>query len=470
MQSLRSLELSVSCLIARTHFCGASSSSCAWPTKGMYSPYDTFPTVTDEPLLETNIPIVPSIPLSKIRKETYKALLKSQSNAEFGEVFATKNKTASKNFRPSCLVTVHDYGPDRYEINGQIVSQGGGGRERQFSKDHQFSDPDGLLAGLPLLGSDKPEWATVRWIDVEGFSPQIVQFLLRVADCERQYTFNNIVDTKQRAMGLLLDGMDEDATKFLLVTKVANLKGEAKQLQQSEGARLYDVQDFVELEQISYLLKNDPPAPGCTSSSGTLISFQEGKDGDVFGELRERLGANTGKERHRGAPYLLMQLVRASCESASDIEHYIEDALEQLAQMMNDRPGRLDLSNKARKIDSLCEELRRVMTPFAQTLEWMTGDKFPKDLLGSSPVAWVDLHMQQHRLNDNIQGSQTLARSLVEGYRDIQAKKSERTSLAMSMILAVFSPLSFISGIYGYPASPSSPLSLTSASLVSTRF
>jgi len=65
-----------------------------------------------------------------------------------------------------------------------------------------------------------------------------VQFLLRVADCERQYTFNNIVDTKQRAMGLLLDGMDEDATKFLLVTKVANLKGEAKQLQQSEVRRV----------------------------------------------------------------------------------------------------------------------------------------------------------------------------------------------------------------------------------------
>ncbi len=29
--------------------------------------------------------------------------------------------------------------------------------------------------------------------------------------------------------------------------------------------------------------------------AGTLISFQEGKDGDVFGELRERLGANTGQ-------------------------------------------------------------------------------------------------------------------------------------------------------------------------------
>jgi hypothetical protein len=42
--------------------------------------------------------------------------------------------------------------------------------------------------------------------------------------------------------------------------------------------------------------------------------------------------------------------VRASCESASDIEHYIEDALEQLKEMMTARPGSLDLSNKARTV------------------------------------------------------------------------------------------------------------------------
>jgi len=59
---------------------------------------------------------------------------------------------------------------------------------------------------------------------------------------------------------------------------------------------------------------------------------------------------------------------------------------------MNDRPGRLDLSNKARKIDSLCEELRRVMTPFAQTLEWMTGDKFPK---------FVAIHVHRCNLDDD---------------------------------------------------------------------
>jgi hypothetical protein len=40
-----------------------------------------------------------------------------------------------------------------------------------------------------------------------------------MVDCDRQYTFNNIVDTKQRVMGLVLDGVTEEKAKFLLVTK-----------------------------------------------------------------------------------------------------------------------------------------------------------------------------------------------------------------------------------------------------------
>jgi len=379
------------------------------------------------------------------------------SNAAFGDVFATKNKPASKKFLPFCLVTVHDFGPESYEINGQSALFMSDNRS---SKEYRFSDPESMLAEFSFLQGDKPEWAFVRWIDVEGFTPKIVQFLLRLVDCERQYTFNNIVDTKQRAMGLLLDGIDEDVSKFLLVTKAMNLDQASSRLMEDESAQLYDVdiENMVEIEQISYLLKNDPPpsapsasapaSPGTNPAGGILISFQEGKDGDVFGGVRERLFAN-GKERRRGAAYLMMQLVRASCESAGEIEHYVESALDQLKVALRQRPGSLDLANKARQMEAVCDDMRRIVLPFAETLEWMTGERFPKELLGNTLLAWEDLHMQQHRLANNIQGSQTMARGLVESYRDTQAKKAERTSTAISLVLAIFSPMSFITGLYG---------------------
>jgi hypothetical protein len=43
-------------------------------------------------------------------------------------------------------------------------------------------------------------------------------------DCEQQMTFNNIVDIKQRVMGLLLDNTgdeDSEVSKFLFVTKAS---------------------------------------------------------------------------------------------------------------------------------------------------------------------------------------------------------------------------------------------------------
>ncbi len=150
----------------------------------MYSPF--FLNVQDEPLLETTLPIPQSVPLSKTlsaKKRDHYSLMKSQSNSAFGEVFSTKNKTASKKFTKSCLVTVHDYGPTRYEINGQFISQGGGEKMRQFSKEQRFSDPEGLLAGLPVLGTEKPEWANVRFVMsyvIKGFHSIILSIFTKL--------------------------------------------------------------------------------------------------------------------------------------------------------------------------------------------------------------------------------------------------------------------------------------------------
>jgi hypothetical protein len=89
-------------------------------------------------------------------------LVKAESsNAAFGDVFATKNKPASKKFRPFCLVTVHDFGPESYEINGQSAMFM---PDDRCSKEYRFSDPETLLAEFPFLQNGKPDWAYVRLI------------------------------------------------------------------------------------------------------------------------------------------------------------------------------------------------------------------------------------------------------------------------------------------------------------------
>ena len=71
---------------------------------------------------------------------------------------------------------------------------------------------------------DRPDWACVRRIDVEGSNGEVIQFLLKSIDCERSQYFQHVVDRKQRSTGLVMDGPDHE-TNFLFVLKVVGVCG-----------------------------------------------------------------------------------------------------------------------------------------------------------------------------------------------------------------------------------------------------
>ncbi len=81
-------------------------------------------------------------------KDNHRLTKAQSSSAAFGEVFATKNKPASKKFLPFCLVTVHDFGPESYEINGQNAMCM---PDNRSSQEFRFSDPESLLAEFSFL-------------------------------------------------------------------------------------------------------------------------------------------------------------------------------------------------------------------------------------------------------------------------------------------------------------------------------
>ena len=151
-----------------------------------------------------------------------------------------------------------------------------------------------------------------------------------------------------------------------------------------------------------------------------------------------------------------MNLVHASTESGCNIETYISDALSQLTEDMNLDPESLELVTCARKITDECETMCRTMDPFSDTLMDFTLGIFPDSIMGRSKPAWNSLAVMQKRLSENMAGEKLTASALVEKYRDSQAKRDEerqkrmeRSSAFMGIILSIFSPLGFYSGIYG---------------------
>ena len=292
----------------------------------------------------------------------------------------------------------------------------------------------------------------------------MIEYFLRLLDCGQQYTFDMIVDLKQRPIGTLLNNEISDGNhKFLWVTKVPTLSKNAISRENSSGhSRLYEIQNedkkvanIVDYEKITYLVSSE------NSYKGTLISFQEGKPDDTFEQVRDSLNSKWNKEiiHTRGPAYLLLQLIKASTISTVHVENYLNMCLDELEKDFQESPNNLKLLNFARNIDEECGEMLSFLQPFGDTLDDISSGQFGIELLGingRNKPAWTSKAIQVHRIYDDILSIQYRAKSIVQSYYDLQSKREEEIQKQMavnqnimSIVLSVFAPLSFITAVYG---------------------
>jgi len=422
--------------------------------------------------------------LSK-RENTVRDLMQSSSRRSsvfpigaFTLNYAKIDKTAFKLdgtgfLQAGAAVVVHDIGLNedgtmgRYAINGVECSEDSD--DHLEASEERHLSIHALKNSLPrgLLENGKPDWAKVRWIDVEGMNGEIIQYLLELTECDRQYTFDNIVNLKQNVLGMLLSDEDYEETsignnnneaaddhkdKFLMISKMTTLTPAAlnQQIYKSDQLCMLEEDNIIDLEQISYILYADQ------RGDGTLISFQEGKEGDCYSEIREMLAFKSAKTHKRGVGHLFMQLVRASTESAALIERYLEDAIDQLYSRIEEDPENVDYINAARSIQHECDMLERILVPYADTLMQMTQGFFPPSCRGNSKAAWMSLAFQQKRMGENLKGHKMRVLESITYFKDYQEQKEvirqkniEKSSFLMGVTLSVFSPLAFLSGVYG---------------------
>ena len=204
-------------------------------------------------------------------------------------------------------ISVHDYGGSEYKVNGthppseQEITNTNDSESLRFNS---FTNVDEMLKVFPENFFDnRPEWAKVRWIDVEGLNKELVLFLLKCLNIDKQFTYRNIMEVKQRSMAIVLDDFtdteqDSNILNFLLVSKVPKLSDSALYKLRNDQELLYELNrkqkmtkinnnlpnknanetskkqlfDLVEYEKISYLMSME-----IATNTGTLISFEESK-------------------------------------------------------------------------------------------------------------------------------------------------------------------------------------------------
>ena len=259
---------------------------------------------------------------------------------------------------------------------------------------------------------DKP---SVTWINVEGLHK--VEIVEKLGECYgiHPLVLEDILNTDQRPKL-------EDYTDYVyIVLKMLNFSGKA---------------ESIETEQISLIL-----------GPNFVISFQEGKEGDVFDAIRQRIRTGKGHLRKMGADYLAYALLDAVVDGYFGILEALEEKIESLEEDLVTGPTTVTL----REIHRLKREmifLRKAVWPLREVIGSLQRGE-SAFIRENSLVYLRDLHDHTIQVIDTVEAFRDVLSGMLDIYLSSVSNRLNSVMKVLTVIATIFMPLTFIAGIYG---------------------
>jgi len=255
----------------------------------------------------------------------------------------------------------------------------------------------------------------VTWLNVDGVhDPQLIEAVGKKFNLH-PLLLEDVLDTSQRPKAEVYD----DVVFFV-----------ARMLSHSE------TDHEISVEQVCFVL-----------SDNYLVTFQEGKRGDVFENVRDRLRKFKGKSRRNRPDYLLYELIDSIVDNYFVILEQVGNELEELEDDI--------LKNKK---SNVLHELHRLKSEILLVRKaiWPLRDALTK--LEREEVAVINRNTRVY-LRDTIDHAMQEIET-IETYRDLLASlqdlflstlsnKMNEVMKLLTIITTIFIPLSFIAGVYG---------------------
>lgn len=199
---------------------------------------------------------------------------------------------------------------------------------------------------------------------------------------------------------------------------------------------LYRIEeDRIDYEQISFVLGKD-----------YLLSFQE-KEGDLFGNLRERIRLDQGRVRKKKADYLLYRLI----DIIVDNYYSVLDAIGQKIETIEEEIYQNSFEQQFKNIQKLKKELiylRKALYPLRDAMS-----KLIKDETGFIEPANIrfyrDVYDHVVHLIDSLDTYKDLTSALMDIYINTLNTRMNEVMKVLTIISTIFIPLTFIVGVYG---------------------
>jgi magnesium transporter len=197
--------------------------------------------------------------------------------------------------------------------------------------------------------------------------------------------------------------------------------------------------DNISSEQISFLIKE-----------GILISFQE-KRSDFFTHIRERIRTHSGIVRTKKADYLLYILLDAIMENFYITIENEEDKIEGLIDLTKESADPIILEKIEKHRDNF-NFLKRSIIPLRDSLydiKSIKDDNVFNVIEAENFTFFARLHQKSLELLEQIESDMGSLESASNFFFSAQTHKMNEIMKTLTIVSAIFIPLTFIVGVYG---------------------
>lgn len=262
-----------------------------------------------------------------------------------------------------------------------------------------------------LLAEPKPEWVTLRWIDVDGLNAYVVSRLQRAFGFHT-LAAEDVLHVPQRPR------VDAYTDHLFIVARMFSWR-----------------KSGLVTEQISVFVRE-----------GLLVTFQE-LDEDVWNPVRDRLQHEQSKLRRADASYLAYSLLDGMVDHCFPILERYGEMLDHL----EDEALLKDSTNILQEVHAIKRELtilRKAVWPMREVIAELSRED---QMLVSADTRTYLRDVYQHcvQVIDIIETFRELASSLTDLSLSMASNRMNEVMKLLTIMTSVFIPITFLAGVYG---------------------
>ena len=256
---------------------------------------------------------------------------------------------------------------------------------------------------------------SVTWIDIEGLKDVSLLDHLGKSYGLHPLILEDILNTDQRPK------LDDMQGYIYVVLKMLDIQASSK--------------DIVS-EQISIVF-----------GKNYVISLQEGREGDLFEPLRERIRGGKSRIRKLGPDYLAYSILDSIIDRYFLILEKIAEKIEVLEEDLVTDPG----PEALRQIHALKREiiyLRKSVWPLREVISGL--EKSDSDLIHPSTKMFLrDIYDHTIQIIDTIETYREMLSGMLDIYLSSISNRMNQIMKVLTIIATIFMPLTFLAGVYG---------------------